>query len=250
MVGDPAELYSPLEPFFAKTWRPGEIEPVTRDAADRDNLHDAAKGILGPLQACCGSRRRACTRQILGRSERGRWLRPAPAATARRRTLRERLRPCSTRRQALQAAAERLLGAGFTRADLSVLGSEAALRAKFGGKVPNASELAESADTPRAALVSSGARTEGLAAIAGIPVYVGGAGAAAVAALEGATVLATAGAAVGVGLAAGALGVYVEHRMAKRHADQIDKHLKNGGTRALGAHRRRVKRDGRAQAPA
>lgn len=25
-------LYSPLEPFFAKTWRPGEIEPVTRDA--------------------------------------------------------------------------------------------------------------------------------------------------------------------------------------------------------------------------
>lgn len=26
-------LYSPLESFFAKTWRPGEIEPVTRDAA-------------------------------------------------------------------------------------------------------------------------------------------------------------------------------------------------------------------------
>ena len=25
-------LYSPLEPFFAKTWRPSEIEPVTRDA--------------------------------------------------------------------------------------------------------------------------------------------------------------------------------------------------------------------------
>jgi outer membrane lipoprotein SlyB len=131
--------------------------------------------------------------------------------------------------QELQAAAEQLLGAGFTHADISVLGSEAALRAKFGGKVPNASELAANPDTPRAALVSSGARTEGLAAIAGIPVYVGGAGAAAVAALEGATALATAGAAVGVGLAAGALGLYVEHRMAKRHSDQIDKHLKNGG---------------------
>ncbi len=25
-------LYSPLEPFFAKTWRPSDIEPVTRDA--------------------------------------------------------------------------------------------------------------------------------------------------------------------------------------------------------------------------
>ncbi len=26
-------LYSPLEPFFAKTWRPSDIEPVTKDAA-------------------------------------------------------------------------------------------------------------------------------------------------------------------------------------------------------------------------
>jgi hypothetical protein len=26
-------LYSPLEPFFAKTWRPGDIEAITRDAA-------------------------------------------------------------------------------------------------------------------------------------------------------------------------------------------------------------------------
>ena len=26
-------LYSPLEPFFAKTWRPAEIELVTRDAS-------------------------------------------------------------------------------------------------------------------------------------------------------------------------------------------------------------------------
>jgi len=30
-------LYSPLEPFFAKTWRPGEIEPVTRDASLRQD---------------------------------------------------------------------------------------------------------------------------------------------------------------------------------------------------------------------
>ena len=26
-------LYSPLEPFFAKTWRPSEIVLVTRDAS-------------------------------------------------------------------------------------------------------------------------------------------------------------------------------------------------------------------------
>jgi hypothetical protein len=129
----------------------------------------------------------------------------------------------------LQAVAEGLLGAGFTRADLSVLGSEQAIRAKFGDKVPDARALADNPDTPRGALVSSGSRSEGLAAAAGIPVYVGGAGAAAVAALEGATVIATAGAAIGVGLAAGALGLYFAHLMEKRHADQIDKNLKNGG---------------------
>ena len=28
-----SQIYSPLEPFFTKTWRPGDIEPVTRDAA-------------------------------------------------------------------------------------------------------------------------------------------------------------------------------------------------------------------------
>ncbi len=26
-------LYSPKEPFFTKAWRPGDIEPITRDAA-------------------------------------------------------------------------------------------------------------------------------------------------------------------------------------------------------------------------
>lgn len=130
---------------------------------------------------------------------------------------------------ALQSAVDDLLGAGFTRDDLSVLGSEEAIAAKFGGKVPDAKELADNPDTPRGTFVSSDSRSEGIAALAGIPVYVGGAGAAAIAALEGATVIATAGAALGVGLAAGALGLYAAHRMEKRHADQIDKHLKHGG---------------------
>lgn len=110
-----------------------------------------------------------------------------------------------------------------------MLGSEEAIRAKFGGKVPDARDLAEDSDTPRSTYVSSDSRSEGIAALAGIPVYVGGAGAAAIAALEGATIIATAGAALGVGLAAGALGLYAAHRMEKRHTDQIDKHLAHGG---------------------
>lgn len=129
----------------------------------------------------------------------------------------------------LQSAVDALLGAGFPRDCLSVLGSEEALRAKFGGKIPDARELADDPDTPRGTFVSSSGRAEGMAALAGVPVYVGGAGAAAVAALGGATALATAGAAVGVGLAAGALGLYAARRMEKRHADQIDRNLKNGG---------------------
>lgn len=129
----------------------------------------------------------------------------------------------------LQSAADALLEAGFTRDDLSVLGSEKAIHEKFGADIPSVSELADSPETPRGTLVSSDARAEGMAAAAGIPVYVGGAGAAAIAALEGATILATAGAALGVGIAAGALGLYAAHRMEKRHADQIEKHLKDGG---------------------
>src|SRR5690606_12150760 len=67
------------------------------------------------------------------------------------------------------------------------------------------------------------------AALAGIPVYIGGAGAAALAALGGAAVVATAGAALAGGCAVGAFGLYAARRMEKRHADQIDKHLKHGG---------------------
>jgi hypothetical protein len=129
----------------------------------------------------------------------------------------------------LESAVDALLDAGFTRDDLCVLGSEKALHAKFGDKIPDAAELADDPQTPRATFVSSGSRAEGMAALAGIPVYVGGAGAAAIAGLGGAAVIATAGAALGVGLAAGALGLYAANRMEKRHADQIDKHLEHGG---------------------
>jgi hypothetical protein len=130
---------------------------------------------------------------------------------------------------ALQSAVDDLLEAGLPRACLSVLGSDEAIRAKFGGKIPDAHDLAENPDTPRGNFVSSDAHAEGIAALAGIPVYVGGAGAAAIAALEGATIVATAGAALGVGLAAGALGRYLARRMEKRHAHEIDEHLQHGG---------------------
>lgn len=134
-----------------------------------------------------------------------------------------------TSAKGLQSAVDALLDCGFTRDDLCVLGSEEALRKKFGAKIPDAAALADNPETPRGTFVSSDTRAEGLAALAGIPVYVGGAGAAAIAGIGGAAVLATAGAALGAGLAAGALGLYAARRMEKRHADQIDKHLKHGG---------------------
>ncbi|MFA5898489.1 MAG: hypothetical protein WC829_05190 [Hyphomicrobium sp.] len=134
-----------------------------------------------------------------------------------------------TSAKALQSAVDDLLCSGFTRDDLCVLGSEEALKAKFGDNIPDAAELADNPETPRGTFVSSESRTEGLAALAGIPVYVGGAGAAAIAGMGGAAVLLTAGATLGAGLAAGALGLYAAKRMEKRHADQIDKHLKHGG---------------------
>ncbi|KWT70511.1 hypothetical protein [Hyphomicrobium sulfonivorans] len=131
--------------------------------------------------------------------------------------------------KALQSAVEALSDAGFTRDDLSVLGNEKALHEKFGADIPDAEALADNPDTPRATYVAPESRAEGLAALAGIPVYIGGAGAAAIAAMEGAAVVATAGAALGVSAIAGALGLYAARKMEKHHAAQIDKNLKNGG---------------------
>lgn len=131
--------------------------------------------------------------------------------------------------KALQSAVEALSDAGFGSDDLSVLGNEKALHDKFGAKLPDAEALADDPDTPRAAYVAPESRSEGLAALAGIPVYIGGAGAAAIAAMEGAAIVATAGAALGVSALAGALGLYAARRMEKHHAEQIEKNLKNGG---------------------
>lgn len=73
----------------------------------------------------------------------------------------------------LQSAVDALLAAGFTRDDICVLGSEEALRAQFGDHIPDAAELADNSKTPRRTFVSSDSRSEGLAALAGIPVYSG-----------------------------------------------------------------------------
>jgi hypothetical protein len=43
-------LYGPLEPWFAKTWRPGEIEPVSDDY--RETLIDRIDGLVTKIADC------------------------------------------------------------------------------------------------------------------------------------------------------------------------------------------------------
>jgi hypothetical protein len=43
-------LYGPLEPWFAKTWRPGEVEPASADYSE--SLIDKVAGGVVKLKAC------------------------------------------------------------------------------------------------------------------------------------------------------------------------------------------------------
>jgi outer membrane lipoprotein SlyB len=202
------------------------VDEAGRRRSGADNLHAPAKAILGGSDASFRSRdgnNKVNNEERVIMASTGEDDTGTDADTCREASA------VFTSAKELQSAIDALLASGFTRDDLSVLGSEKALHAKFGAKIPDAAELADIPDTPRGTFVSSDTRSEGLAALAGIPVYIGGAGAAAIAGVGGAAVLATAGAALGAGLAAGALGLYCAKRMEKRHADQIDKHLDHGG---------------------
>jgi hypothetical protein len=85
-----------------------------------------------------------------------------------------------------EAAVDALRGAGFAEAQISVLGSAAALHEEYGRHVPPAEELADRADAPRESLEQEGAlkqvmhflgetaATISMLAVAGAAFFVGG----------------------------------------------------------------------------
>lgn len=116
---------------------------------------------------------------------------------------------------------------GFSRYDLSVLGSDEALQEKLGKAYWRAGDLEDDPRVPRAAFVSEEAMGELEGAIVGgaffIPSFI------AMAAMASAGVAATAAAVAIVGLPAAALGVLLARRVNTEHKDYYADQIARGG---------------------
>ncbi len=108
-----------------------------------------------------------------------------------------------------------------------MLASEAMIKERAGHIYRSVREAEDDPLAPGAAFVSSDSRTEGEAAIVGIPAYIGGT-AGAIAASGGA-LAATIAAAIAGGVAGAGLGALLALVVAHRHRDHVLEQLAEGG---------------------
>lgn len=128
----------------------------------------------------------------------------------------------------LNSAIDELMQIGLRPIDLSLLADSKALPESIKA-TPAAKELEDRADVARAAYVSPDSRTEGLAALFGLPVYVAGAGTAAAAVLGGAALIPTIAVVAGLGAAGGVVGLLLARVFGRRHAERIQDQIASGG---------------------
>jgi hypothetical protein len=129
--------------------------------------------------------------------------------------------------EALEAAVDELEVAGFDRATVSVLASDATIKERVGRIYRSVAEAEDDRKAPQAAFVSSDSRTEGEAAIIGIPAYIGGAAGAIVA--SGGALAATIAAAIAGGVAGAGLGALLALVVARHHTEHVLEQLAQGG---------------------
>lgn len=126
----------------------------------------------------------------------------------------------------LNAAIDELMQLGIRRQDLSLLADSKSVP----GRDATAEKEADEDFTEREDVVSPESRTEGLAALVGVPIYVAGAGVAAVAATGGAAALIPAIAITACsGLAAGAVGLLLARVFGRHHAERVQDQIARGG---------------------
>ena len=129
----------------------------------------------------------------------------------------------------MQAAMYDLMLAGFSRYDISVLGTEEALREPFGDAFLRADELEDNPDTPRAAFVSEEAMGELEGGLIGGFIFLGSY-AAMMALLGPASTLAASVGAAAIGGAPGAvIGTLLARRADRHHRDYYRHQIENGG---------------------
>jgi hypothetical protein len=129
---------------------------------------------------------------------------------------------------ALQGAVDELLSSGFDRADLSLLGSEAAVEKVVGPDAKRA-DLEDNPATPRGVYVSPDAVGTAEGSLISVLAYVGGVATAGMIALAGGPLtLIVIGAGMGGG-AAGLLGAGLAKILGDARALDIHSHLAEGG---------------------
>lgn len=131
--------------------------------------------------------------------------------------------------QALQAAFYDLRLVGFSRQDISLLGSQEAMKEKFGDAFWHSRELEDDPNAPRAAFVSEEAIGELEGGIIGGFLFLGSYIAMA-AMLTPASTLAASVAAIAIGGApATAIGTLLARRVGKHHRDYYQSQIEHGG---------------------
>ncbi len=129
----------------------------------------------------------------------------------------------------LQAAIDELLSSGFDRAELSLLASEDAVKAKLGHMYRKAGELEDVTGIPRAAYISTETVGDAEGAVIGGLMYVGAGILMGPVAFAGGTLAAvTAAAAAGMG-AGGLIGSLLAKWVGDHHAHYLQEQLDHGG---------------------
>jgi hypothetical protein len=129
----------------------------------------------------------------------------------------------------LQAAIDELLASSFDRAELSLLGTEDALRSTFGNRFKTSAELEDLEGVPRRCYVSPESLGDAEGGIIGGLVYVGAVAATGLVIVSGGGLAAAIMAAVLAGGAGGLVGTVLAGVLEAVHALQIRDHLELGG---------------------
>jgi hypothetical protein len=133
-------------------------------------------------------------------------------------------------RDALEAAVDVLLLAGFDRADIDLMTTADAVREKLGTVYIAAEELADVPRAPRRAFVARDEAVSTLAGAAGILTFVGATAAAfSVVASGGALALAAAAALAGGGAAGGIGAVLFSRFLGREQSKEIEAQMATGG---------------------
>lgn len=131
--------------------------------------------------------------------------------------------------EALQAAIDALMSAGFDRAELSLMATERAVEEKLGRKYRKIAELEDNAAVPRTCYVSPESIGDAEGALIGAPLYVAAVAATGAIVASGGTLAAILTGATIAGGAGGLIGTVLAKLIGDRRARHVQEQLDHGG---------------------